>query len=123
MSRANSAGTSFTFVVGSGGVNYRETVLTGFPGANHYTHVFLVIRETDELVAYVYDDTEGQIHTSTTAIDSSVFGHDFNRNLFNGRTAVPSGPGRKMTIKDAGGWWQDELTVAQIEAVVAANPN
>jgi hypothetical protein len=122
MSRANSAGTEFTFIAGSGGVNYRETVLTGFPGAGKYSHVFLVIRDTDELVCYVYDYLEAQIHASTTTIDSSVLGHDFNRNLFNGRTAVPSGPGRKMTVKDAG-WWQGELTAAQCAAHVALNPN
>jgi hypothetical protein len=73
MERNNAAGTEFNFVIGSNGVNYKETTLTGFPGYNHYTHVFLVIRDTDELVAYVYDDTETQIHTSTTAIVSSVF--------------------------------------------------
>jgi hypothetical protein len=103
-------------------VNYKETLLTGFPGKGKWTHVFLVIRDTDELVAYVYDYNENQIHTSTTTIDSSVFGHDFNRNLYNGRSAVPSGPGRKMTTDDAG-WWQAELTVAQMEAHVALNPN
>jgi hypothetical protein len=87
-----------------------------------YTHIFLVIRDTDELVAYVYDYNENLIHTSTTTIDSSVFGHDFNRNLFNGRTERPSGPGRKNVTQDAG-WWQEELTVAQMEAHVALNPN
>jgi hypothetical protein len=121
-SRANSAGTNFTFVVGSGGTVYREDNVAGFPGANKYTHVFLIIKDTDELVCYVYDYLEAQIYTSTTTIDSSVFGHDFNRNLLNGRTDVPSGPGRKNVTKDCG-WWQKALTVAEREAHVAANPN
>jgi hypothetical protein len=122
MERDNAAGTSFNFVIGSNGVNYKETTLTGFPGYNHYTHVFLVIRATNELVAYVYDDTETQIHTSTTTIVSSVFGNDFDRNMINGRPAAPSSNGRKQTVKDMG-WWQREITVAEMEAVVAANPN
>jgi hypothetical protein len=122
MVRTNTAGTNFSFVIGSNGVNYKETTLTGFPGYNHYTHVFLVIRATNELVAYVYDDTETQIHTSTTTIVSSVFGNDFDRNMANGRPAGPSGNGRKQTIKDMG-WWQREISVAEMEAIVAANPN
>jgi hypothetical protein len=122
MSRANSAGTNFTFVVGSGGTVYREDNVGGFPGANKWTHVFLVIKDTDELVCYVYNYLETLIYTSTTTIDSSVFGHDFNRNLFNGRTAVPSGPGRKMTMDDCG-WWQKALTESECAAHVALNPN
>jgi hypothetical protein len=122
MQRNNAAGTQFNFVIGSNGVNYKETTLTGFPGYNHYTHVFLVIRATNELVAYVYDDTETQIHTSTTTIVSSVFGNDFDRNMVNGRPAGPSGNGRKQTVKDMG-LWPGEITVAEMEAVVAANPN
>jgi hypothetical protein len=122
MERNNAAATEFNFVIGSNGVNYKETTLTGFPGYNHYTHVFLVIRDTNELVAYVYDDTETQIHTSTTTIVSSVFGNDFDRNMVNGRPAAPSSNGRKQTVKDMG-LWQGEITVAEMEAVVAANPN
>jgi hypothetical protein len=122
MERNNAAGTEFNFVIGSNGVNYKETLLTGFPGYNRYTHVFLVIRDTDELVAYVYDDTETQIHTSTTTIVSSVFGDDFDKTMVNGRPTVPSGNGRKQTVKDMG-LWQGELTVAEMEAHVALNPN
>jgi hypothetical protein len=122
MRRNNAAGTEMKFVIGSNLVNYKETVLTGFPGYNHYTHVFLMIKSTDELEARVYDDTEALIHTSTTTIDSSVFGNDYDRNMLNGRPDNASGNGRKTTTKDCG-WWQKTLSVAEMEAVVAANPN
>jgi hypothetical protein len=122
MYRANAAATSMNFVIGSNLVNYKESVLTGFPGYNHYTHVFLMIKSTDELVAYVYDDTEALIHTSTTTIDSSVFGDDYDRNMLNGRPVAASGNGRRNTTKDCG-WWQKVQSVSEMEAVVAANPN
>jgi hypothetical protein len=121
--RANAAATTMDFVVGSNGVNHREDLgLTGFPGVNHYTHIFILVKSTNELEARVYDDTEALVYSSTTTIVSSTFGTDFDRNMFNGRPDGASSNGRKQTVKDAG-WWQKTLSVAEMEAVVAANPN
>jgi hypothetical protein len=121
--RANAAATTMDFVVGSNGVNHREDLgLTGFPGTNHYTHVFILVKSTNELEARVYDDTEALVYSSTTTIVSSTFGTDYDRNLLNGRPDNAVGNGRKQTVKDAG-WWQKTLSVAEMEAHVALNPN
>jgi hypothetical protein len=123
MARANAAATTMDFVVGSNGVNHREDLaLTGFPGVNHYTHIFIMVKSTNELEARVYDDTEALVYSSTTTIVSSTFGTDYDRNMFNGRPDGASSNGRKQTVKDAG-WWQKTLSVAEMEAHVALNPN
>ena len=121
MYKDSANGSQIKYVVGSNGTEHRNETITGQSGSEYF-HIFMVIRSNNTLDTYIYDESVTQKYSSTTTIVSSTFGNDFARWQYNGRLAYPATNARKITV-GGGGTWSGELTVAEMETEVTANPN